>query len=109
MKTATVKLKSFLSSLFSQEIKEMKDDIRRVKNSIHFKNSEDADFKMDHHMMAENVKCLDNECISMRTTISVLNNRNNLLEQQTRSHNIELQFMPESKTENICNFTGDES
>lgn len=101
MKAATVELGSVLSNLFSQEIKAIKDDIREVKDSMDFINSEYEDFKREHHKTAENVKCLDAECTSMRTTVSELNNRINMLEQQTRSNNIELQCIPESKTENI--------
>lgn len=46
------------------------------------------------------VKCLDGET-SMHSTISELNNRRNMLEQQSSSNNIELQCVPESKTENV--------
>lgn len=101
MKAATVELGSVLTSLVSQEIKGIKEDLREVKNSMDFINSEYEDFKREHQETAENVKCLDAECTSMRTTISELNSRINMLEQHTRSNNIELQCVPESKTENI--------
>lgn len=66
-----------------------------------FINYEYEDFKGEQHKTAENLKCLDVEFSLMRTTIKELDNRMNILEQQTRSNNIELQCVHESKTENI--------
>lgn len=101
MKAATVELGSVLSNLFSQEIKTIKDDIKEIKSSMDFINSEYEDFKGEHRQTAENVKRLDTECTSMRSTINELNNRISMLEQQSRSNNIELQCVPENKSENI--------
>lgn len=96
-------LTSKMSTLFSPDLKSIKEEINDVKQSMSFIDSQYEDFIKEHKAAMETMKILKEENQTMRSTISDLSSRLNQVEQQARSSNIELQCVPEKKDENLIN------
>ncbi|CAG4978126.1 unnamed protein product [Colias eurytheme] len=102
--TIRTEMQSILAQVktsISSEMKTIKTEIVDLKNSMEFINKQYEDFKKEHHSALKSLDQLLNENTNMRSTITHLNERLNQLEQNSRSNNVEIQCVPEKKTENL--------
>lgn len=100
-KNIVMQVKKNMSETLNSELKTIKNEIKDVKASMDFLSSKYEDIIKEHKVSSEVVKELKDKTESAETTILNLNARVNQLEQEARSNNIEIQCIPESKTENL--------
>lgn len=91
----------------NRKLQPIKEDIAQMNDSMTFMNSQYEDLLKEHTACKETMKELQTQNSSMKQTIGELNDRLNRLEQQTRSNNIEIQCLPERKSENLVQVVTD--
>ncbi|XP_050679663.1 uncharacterized protein LOC126975705 [Leptidea sinapis] len=96
-KTITLTVSTCLKSIDSK--------IEELQRSVSFISSQYDDIKkeIDKYSDIFEKQRLENE--SLQSTVTDLTNKINLMEQQARSNNIEIQCVPESKNENLISIT----
>ncbi|KAL0852985.1 hypothetical protein ABMA27_012768 [Loxostege sticticalis] len=86
-----------------KKIKGLKEEITELKDSMNFIGLQYEDIKDQHQSTLKSMAELREENTTLRSTLSNLNGRVEQLEQQARASNIELQCIPEKKSENLIN------
>ncbi|CAG4965623.1 unnamed protein product [Colias eurytheme] len=94
-------LKSSLSSAFNAEVKSLKAEVQDIKDSITFMNAQYEAFQKIKEAEKDSVSNLILENSKLQKTVLNLNERIEQLEHQTRACNLELQCIPESRSENV--------
>ncbi|CAB3251213.1 unnamed protein product [Arctia plantaginis] len=105
-------LKSHLSELIDEfsakmraildiELRQVKDELQDVKQAMQFVNEQFEDIEREHKTSQICIKNLQEQNTFMLSNITDLKSRINQLEQGTRSRNIEIQCLPEKKSENL--------
>ncbi|XP_050684289.1 uncharacterized protein LOC126979120 [Leptidea sinapis] len=96
-KTITLTVSTCLKSIDSK--------IEELQRSVSFISSQYDDIKkeIDKYSDIFEKQRLENE--SLQSTVTDLTNKINLMEQQARSNNIEIQCVPEAKNENLISIT----
>lgn len=97
------KLSKDMSAIFSSELKSIKEEIKDVKHSMNFISEQYEEFMREHKAAKATIKELQEQNLSLRSSLDNLNNRMNLMEQHNRSNNIEIQCVPEKNNENLLN------
>lgn len=86
---------------FCRELDTVKDELKSVKQAMEFVNDKFEDIMKVHNDTQAQVKILQERDDQTQSIIQNLNIRINQLEQNARSKNIEIQCVPEKKTENL--------
>lgn len=95
------KIEQKIRKIVELKTKEIFKEVNDVKDSICYLNTQYEDIKTDLQLKCNQMKKLSEENDNLKTTIKDLGNRLTIMEQQTRMCNIELQCLPEHKTENL--------
>lgn len=90
-----------LVSTMNNKLETVKSEMKEMVKSMQFMNKQFEDFESNQKASNETMKWLEKENTELKTTIANLSVRLNNLEQQSRSNNIELQCVPETKNENV--------
>lgn len=98
-----VKINETIISTINQELEPLKKEMQGIRDSISFMNKKFEDIKKEQEYSQKSVKKLELENIELKTTVEDLNERLISLEQQSRSNNLEVQCVPENKSENVHN------
>ncbi|CAK1588705.1 unnamed protein product [Parnassius mnemosyne] len=98
--------KSILDTL-NKQLKDVSEELSKVKESIEFMNAEFEECKMESIAMKKSYKELQDENCKVKSAVQELTIRVNQLEQSARSSNAEIQCVPERKTENVLNIVKD--
>ncbi|XP_044766235.1 uncharacterized protein LOC123322356 [Coccinella septempunctata] len=80
------------------------DEIQRLRDSVNFCSDKVSDFEIKLNGFSEmvaKVNKLEKENESLKKQVSVLNRRIGVIEQQSRSNNLEIQNIPEKTKENL--------
>lgn len=85
----------------NNQLREMKDDIRSFNDSITFMNSHFEKLNADIKAYKVDIERIKNENESLKNDLLSISTRCIQLDQLMRSSNLELQCVPEHKTENI--------
>lgn len=94
-------IRSELSTLFKSNFDPIKSQLDDLQESMKFISSQYEDFKDSIHKIADENKALKTECTQLRETVTDLSYRLNTLEQHMRDSNLEIQGVPESRSENV--------
>ncbi|CAH2101902.1 unnamed protein product [Euphydryas editha] len=100
----TLKISSKIDSLSNSigaELKTVKEEITDMRNSMDFMNSKFESLLREHEETKKVMVKLQKENSVLQSNVKDLNARINTLEQNARSANIEIQCVPERKTENL--------
>ncbi|XP_063895656.1 uncharacterized protein LOC135118258 [Helicoverpa armigera] len=98
-------LKNTINSMVTSELKTIKDEIQSMKESMAFIGNDYDDIKKELTTYSALAKNLEAQNEDMKNTISNLTGRLNSIEQHARSSNIEIQCVPEFKSENLVSVT----
>ncbi|CAK1588779.1 unnamed protein product [Parnassius mnemosyne] len=98
--------KSILDTL-NKQLKDVSEELSKVKESIEFMNAEFEECKIESIAMKKSYKELQDENCKVKSAVQELTIRVNQLEQSARSSNAEIQCVPERKTENVLNIVKD--
>lgn len=101
-------VESTVKKYFSKEFSEIKSELaalRELRNSMEFLSEDYDRIKSDLKESQEKVGFLSKENSSLTSKVTDLTNRLNLIEQHSREMNIEINGVPESKTENLLSVT----
>ncbi|CAG5054658.1 unnamed protein product [Parnassius apollo] len=97
----TKEINRSLRGMLDAEMKTIKDEYKEIKESMEFINGTFEMLQIDHKANQEKIKKLEEINKLMQSTINSLQSCVNQLEQNSRANNIEIQCMPESKSENL--------
>ncbi|CAH0397255.1 unnamed protein product [Chilo suppressalis] len=97
------KLEKRLTVLMETKTKEIFEEISGLKNSLNYMSQEQDDLKKELKIRCEEIKELSRENMQMRVKLTDFNSRINVMEQYSRTSNVEIQCVPEYKTENLEN------
>lgn len=95
------KLRLSMNEAISDKLKCIQTDIQDVKNSMDFMNAQYEEIFKNHTVISERVAYLEEENKSLQSSVKELRNQINMLEQQSRACNVEIQGVVESKSENL--------
>ncbi|KAJ8716729.1 hypothetical protein PYW07_003356 [Mythimna separata] len=90
-----------LISTMNNELETVNAEMKEMVKSMQFINKQFEDFERNQKISDETIHKLQLENSELKTTVANLSQRINNLEQQSRSNNIEVQCMPETKNENV--------
>lgn len=97
------KLEKNFTKILETKTKEMFKEINAIKDSVSFINNQYEDLKYELQGKLTQIKELADDNDKLRSTVTDLNNRLNIIEQHTRMSNLEIQCLPEHKSENLPN------
>ncbi|XP_047546089.1 uncharacterized protein LOC125077999 [Vanessa atalanta] len=90
-----------IKSVLYSELKVLREEITDIKTSVTFVSKQYDEFMKEHRANVTALKNLSEQNNKLESTIDILKARINDLEQRSRSNNLELQCVPESKSENL--------
>ncbi|CAH2103049.1 unnamed protein product [Euphydryas editha] len=103
-KELTLKISSKIDSLstsISSELKMVKEEMTDMRTSMDFMNSKFESLLQEHEETKKAMVEIQKENSILKSSVNDLNMRINALEQNARSSNVEIQCLPEQKTENL--------
>lgn len=86
----------------NKELAPVREEIREINKSMKFINDTFEEIKMEQNLAKEKMKEIELENKQLRSTLGDLQAKTNILEQQSRKCNLEIQCVPENKKENVC-------
>lgn len=96
-------LPSLISQLFQSHLDPIRDQLSELQSSVNFVSAQYDDLKNNMNVITKENKDLKTECLRLRETISNISDRLSFVEQYMRDSNLEIQGVPEHKSENIIN------
>lgn len=90
-----------MRQLFNTELQSLRDEIRDVKDSMTYMNSQYEEILREHKQNKDVIKNIQQENLQLKAIIDKQNSRISQLEQHSRSNNVEIQCVPEKKDENL--------
>lgn len=103
MKILLGQIEKNFSQILEDKTREMFKEINEIKESVCFANNQYEDLKKELLGKLTQVKELKQENETLKLTVQDLNSRLSIIEQHTRMSNLEIQCLPEHKTENLPN------
>lgn len=100
--SALKEINTMMLKIVSNQLEPIKQDIRDVQNSMNFMSSRFDEMEGELSDTKKRMSEIQAENTSLKSTVSDLSRRFDLLEQQSRSNNLEIQCVPENKNENLC-------
>lgn len=105
IKTAMTDMLAQLNANMNSELKSIREELKDVNEAMSFMNSQYEIAISEAKNSAQTIRDLETKNELMSNTILKLTNRVNQMEQHARSSNIEIQCVPETKTENVITLT----
>lgn len=96
-------LPTLMRTLLDSNFNPIKAQLDAVQESVKFLSDQYEDFKDSIHTIVNENKALKAECAQLREKVSNLSDRVSLMEQHMRDSNLEIQGVPEFKSENVVN------
>lgn len=97
-------LESTVKKYFSKEFNEIRSELaalRELRSSMEFFSTEYDRMKADLKESKEKINSMSKEQLTLSSRVTDLTNRLNLIEQHSREMNIEINGVPENKSENL--------
>lgn len=101
MDTLLTKMECKFEKMMENKTSEMCKEMSEIKDAVNFINSQYEELKNKIQEKITVVKALKEENEKLKSTVVNLNSRLNLLEQHARMSNVEIQCIPEHKSENL--------
>lgn len=95
------KMERKMTGIFELKAKDIFKEVNEIKDSIKYINTQYEDIKTELQLKCNQIKKLSEENNNLRTTVKDLGTRISVMEQHTRMCNLEIQCLPEYKTENL--------
>ncbi|CAH2097778.1 unnamed protein product [Euphydryas editha] len=92
-----------ITKIIEAKTKEIFKEINSVKESINYLNAQYEDMQKELHQKSKEIEKITNENGTLRAIVKDLGTRLSIIEQQSRMCNLEIQCIPEHKTENLTN------
>ena len=105
IKTAMTDMLAQLNATMNSDLKSIREELREVNEAMTFMNNQYETAISEATKSAQIIKDLEAKNELMSNTIFKLTNRVNQMEQHARCSNIEIQCVPENKTENVIGLT----
>lgn len=99
--SALREINTMMINIVSNQLEPIKQDIRDVQDSMNFMSSRFDEMEGELRDTKKRMSEIQAENTSLKSTVSDITRRFNLLEQQSRSNNLEIQCVPENKNENV--------
>ncbi|XP_028171069.1 uncharacterized protein LOC114360541 [Ostrinia furnacalis] len=93
---------SFSKNL-NEKLAPIKEEMEQITTSMSFMSARFDSIEAEHKAASDTVKELVADNIKLNNTVTHLTQRLSYLEQQSRANNLEIQCVPESKSENLMN------
>lgn len=103
MQESLSELNKNMCALLNSELKDLKNELQSIKDSMTFMNSQYEDVMRDFKSISATVEEVKLQNHKLHTTVHDLSHQIHILEQNARASNIEIQCIPESRNENIVN------
>lgn len=100
-KTIREEIQLAFKDMFEENIEKMLNEIKDFKDSLTFLNSKFEELRLEKSERNGTIKKLENENQELRRSVESLTKEMNQLQQQSRSSNLEIQCVPESRSENV--------
>lgn len=97
----TKEINRSIRGILDEEMKSIREECKDIKESMEFMNGTFEMISKEHKAAQENIKKLEVTNELMQSTILSLQSRVNQLEQNSRANNVEIQCLPENKSENL--------
>uniref|UniRef100_A0A2A4IUX2 FP protein C-terminal domain-containing protein n=1 Tax=Heliothis virescens TaxID=7102 RepID=A0A2A4IUX2_HELVI len=97
----TIQIQSSLKLYFENQLSELTKVVHGLKDSIQFMSNDFDDMKIELAKNKDLVSQLQKENEDLKTNVADLSVRLNIMEQQSRQDNIELNGIPENQAENL--------
>lgn len=97
-------LEAFKTSIVAQfdgKLTILSDKLTEITDSVCFMEKQYEDMKSEVQQKIDMIKALESENEMLRININELNSRVSMIEQHSRANNIEIQCLPEHKSENL--------
>lgn len=94
-------LNQTLANYVNNELKAIKDNVDEIRRSMEFMNEKYEEIKLEVSSKMNTIQEVEKENVQLKSTVKELNTRLNQMEQQARSSNLEIQCLPEHKSENL--------
>lgn len=101
LRLITTSINASISEVISSEMKIVRDEISKIKESMNFLSNQCEDLQLAQKSSKEQIMELQNNNSKMQNTIDELNLQISSLEQRARLNNIEIQCVPENSSENL--------
>ncbi|CAG9134929.1 unnamed protein product [Plutella xylostella] len=99
----SVQIKSSIKDCLATQLRDIQSEMNDIKESIKFSSDKFEEFKSEVMSFKKTMQTIQKENENLRCTISTLHQRINQLEQLSRVANLEIQCVPEYKSENPTN------
>lgn len=90
-----------ISEIINKEISSLRSEIDVMKDSLNFVNAQYEDYSKVMNETKKQVELMKEDNANMNVILVQTTNRINILEQNARSNNLEIQCVPEKKSENL--------
>ena len=96
-----ISINKTITNSINTNFKKLENKIEELQTSVTFISNQYEDMKQQLDMHCEVTSQLKHDNEALQSTVNILQNKINIMEQQARANNIEIQCVPESKTENV--------
>lgn len=94
-------LKILLPTLLAAELAPVRQHLQDLQESVQFMSNQYEDLRKSYDALLNEHRAIKEECVSLRKTTASLIERVNTIEQYSRDSNVEIQGVPENKSENV--------
>lgn len=94
-------LQRLIQGIIRSELAPIKSQLLVLQESVDYVSSQYDDILKTTNTLVKDYKALQTECTGLQSTVAALSDRLNIMEQQQRDNNIEIQGVPQHKTENV--------
>lgn len=103
MDRLVTKMEEKIEKLMEIKTRDIFKEFSDIKDSFKYLDTQYSDLKKELQLKCSQMKVLSEENVTLKSNIKDLSNRLNIMEQHSRMSNIEIQCIPEYKSENLVN------
>lgn len=103
MNSLLEKITLTMTNLLNRELTEIREEVAGLRGSVEFLSNQYDDMLKERRQGEEKIKDLLDKNEKLSSTIKDMSSRLNTLEQHARASNVEIQCVPQKKTENLLN------
>ncbi|KAL4718636.1 hypothetical protein ACJJTC_001893 [Scirpophaga incertulas] len=92
---------SMFKEMINTETKSLREDLQELKEAVNYTSNQYDQLLSEQRVATERIRELESTTQSLSKSLSDITKRVNQIEQQSRSSNVEIQCVPEKKTENL--------
>ncbi|XP_069361037.1 uncharacterized protein PF3D7_1120000-like [Maniola hyperantus] len=101
MEEGLSRMNKTMHNIINSELKDIKSEMQCLKDSIEFLSGQYEDVTKEFKLATETIAELKQQNEKSQSTIKEISQKINILEQNARASNIEIQCLPENRSENL--------